>query len=199
MNEHIPKQIKGHHLDCRDSADFAGLDQANEFYEIAKNRLLSIEQWDDISQFPAATFSLYQDHTNLAEKNTLTEGAYVKIKVPLPSRSNEEGYDWVQIEGIHVNEDKAFKRIAITLRPSEDPTQKSSETAHFFTANATSTICVEQKDNVVSAVYAGRNQSPNTDTSSLSAEIRNRIVTIGAKLGASYPQWKALVNGLVRK
>ena len=199
MNQHIPEHQKGHQLDCSDSAEFKLLSHANEFYEVAKNRLLSIEQWDDISQFSAATFSLHRGHTDLAEKNTLIEGDYVKIKVPMQSRANEEGYDWVKIEDIDINEDVSFKRTCITLRPSDDPTKESLKTAHFFTSFATSTICIEQQENVISAIYAGRNQLANTDTDNLSAEIRNRLVTFGAKLGASYPQWTSLVKGLVRK
>jgi hypothetical protein len=38
---------------------------------------------------------------------------------------------------------------------------------------------------------------PNTDTSLITDNIRNTLVSWSAKIGLSYPQWKSLVKGIV--
>jgi hypothetical protein len=50
--------------------------------------------------------------------------------------------------------------------------------------------------NVVTAEVHGRNETPNTHTDHVLDNIRNTMVGLGAKVGASYPQWKGLVAGI---
>jgi hypothetical protein len=64
---------------------------------------------------------------------------------------------------------------------------------------ATSTFQVKRIGNCVSAEEHGRNEVPNLETGHLLDNIRNAIVSAGAKIGFSYPQWKSLVSGLLSK
>ncbi len=57
---------------------------------------------------------------------------------------------------------------------------------------------VRQEENKVIINYAGRNEVINTDTDHILDNVRNFLVGITAQLGASYPQWKALVDGLAK-
>jgi len=44
--------------------------------------------------------------------------------------------------------------------------------------------------------YAGRNEIINVDNENMSDNIRNYLVGLAAKMGASYPQWKSLLKGM---
>jgi hypothetical protein len=50
---------------------------------------------------------------------------------------------------------------------------------------------------IVTAEEHGRNEVPNTDTSSTIDNIRNTLVGWSARIGLSYPQWKSLVKGII--
>mgnify|MGYP004704831933 CR=1 FL=1 len=147
---------------------------------------------------PLVTFFHHTDLSSYPEFQKPHIGDYLKIKVPLPSLENEIGFDWVMIEKITDEEIEHFKRVSIVLRPADDPTSETKITAHFFKPSATSTICVEQHKHTVVVIYAGRNQEANTVSDNLAVKLRNAAITLGAKLGASYPQWKSLVKGIIR-
>jgi len=44
--------------------------------------------------------------------------------------------------------------------------------------------------------YAGRNEIINVDNENFSDNVRNYLVGLAAKIGASYPQWKSLIKGM---
>ncbi|MEQ7801827.1 hypothetical protein ABDJ41_18675 [Pedobacter sp. ASV1-7] len=109
------------------------------------------------------------------------------------------GYDWVTIEEIKLQVLDDAEVLSMTARPSANPTTSSEDTAHFLTDQATSTFQVKRIGRVIYAEEHGRNELPNTDTGIPLDNIRNTFVGWGAKIGFSYPQWKALVKGLLNK
>lgn len=197
MKNIIPEQITGKKLDCFETVEFSDAKEAENFYVIAKDRLLDINNWNDISHIPSATFCLVDQHNQ--NLNRLAQiGDYVRIDIPGPGLPSSEGYDWVNVENIITEETEHFRQTVLTLRPSSDPTNENPDIAHFFKNLATSTIVVEQKQNSVSTHYAGRNEIVNTDNAAFTDNFRNFLVGLGAKLGASFPQWKALIAGIVK-
>lgn len=198
MKSPIPINVKGHQLNIREEKEFDNREDAYHFYTIAKHRLLNIDNWDDICALPLATFSLYTVDDSVKKTDGPKVGDFVKIKIPFPLFAAQSEFDWVKIEEITDEEMDDFKRTCIVLRPTDDPTSDIATTAHFFKPSATSSICVEQHRNLVVVVYAGRNQQANTSPNNIAVKLRNTLVTVGAKLGASYPQWKSLVKGIIR-
>jgi hypothetical protein len=87
--------------------------------------------------------------------------------------------------------------LSITARPASNPSTEDNSTAHFLTEEATSTFQVKRLGNAIFAEEHGRNEVANTATGSVLDNIRNTFVGLGAKIGFSYPQWKALVKGLL--
>jgi hypothetical protein len=87
--------------------------------------------------------------------------------------------------------------VTLRVRPSPDPENQDTNTAHFFKDYATSSFRVQRKGNQVTASVHGRNEVPNTETEKALDKIRNAFVGATAVAGMSTPQWKGLVKGLL--
>lgn len=195
MAEQIPEQIEGKALDYFKSVDFSSTNEANLLFEKAKNRLLDVNNWDEITGTPSAMFKIKDEH-GLELDRPVQQGDYIQIDIPGPGLPSAGGYDWVHVESINKESSSDRRQICITLRPCADPTDENNDTAHFFRSLATSSILIEQKDKHIFLHYAGRNEVINTDNTALLDNFRNFMVGLGAKMGASFPQWKALIEGL---
>lgn len=198
MKNIIPKHEEGKKIDCFESTEFDGAEIARDFYQEAKRRLLDINRWSETATLPSATFQL-SDRSGKEIERLAQEGDLVRIDIPGPGLPSSGGYDWVRVERIDEQNDEHTQRIVLTLRPTSDPMNPDPDTAHFFKDLATSTFLLEQKHNVVSIQYAGRNELVNTENTKISDNLRNFLVGIGAKMGASFPQWKALAAGIVKQ
>lgn len=196
MRNQIPEQNDGGKLDTTAKAEFTSAAEAKEFYKIAKGRLLRVSEWSEICKVPLSTFTLIDPAGHKVEREAL-EGDYVKIDIPGPGTHSGEGFDWVRIEKIREEITPDLAVLTLQARPSANPMNEDTNTAHFFTSQATSTFQVKQIGNTVYAEEHGRNEVANTDTSFLTDNIRNTLVGFSAKIGFSYPQWKSLVEGIV--
>ena len=198
MKQDIPQQTEGKKLDLHESREFSTTKEAEVFYAIVKNRLLNINSWYHLAELPSASFQ-HLDHHGHKVLEIPVEGDYIRIDIPGPGLSSTGGYDYVQIEQIEEENEENHDIIKLTLRPSTLPDEENDEeTKHFFKNMATSTFHVERIGNSVQAHYYGRNELLNMDVHTLADKIRNLFVGLTAKLGASNPQWKALLKGLLR-
>ncbi len=192
----IPRQYTGKQLDLDAKTTLPDESSARDFFALAKRRLLDVNHWHEVAEIPASTFVLTDAYGGEAVKFKPEEGDNIRIDIPGPGPAAGDGYDWVAVEEITEAGDS---RCSLTLRPTDNPLKLNGETAHFFQDVATSTLIVERKGQEVIARYHGRNEVTNTDTDSVIDNTRNAAVGIGAKLGLSYPQWKSLVAGLVKR
>jgi len=197
MKNVIPPHTEGKRLDCFESIEFASAEEARRFYEIARDRLLHVQQWAKITDIPSATFTL-MDRGRQELDRAAAVGDFIRIDIPGPGLPSSRGYDWVRVEDVARDSTPDYQRTVLTLRPTPDPTNDNPDTAHFFTHLATSTLLVEQRGNSVSAHYAGRNEVVNTENRGIVDNLRNFLVGFTAKMGASFPQWKALVAAIVK-
>lgn len=195
MEKNIPKQVSGKSLDCFKTVNLSSQEEATRFFERIRSRLLDVNRWNEITKAPSATFTI-KDASSRTMERIVQKRDYIRIDIPGPGLPSAKGYDWVQVEDITQTADTEGASILLTLRPSPDPTQDSKDTAHFFKQLATSSFRVEQKGSHIYLHYAGRNEIINTDNASVLDNLRNFMVGLGAKMGASFPQWKALVEGL---
>ncbi|TKC08392.1 hypothetical protein FA048_14655 [Pedobacter polaris] len=197
-NALIPTQKTGSKLDLFSSTVCDSIEEALLFFQVAKNRLIDVNQWDEICNTPSSVFRLInakgQEIVGLVQ-----EDDYIRINIPGPGTKIGEGYDWVKVESITEKEFSDEEILSITVRPSHHPLRAFSETAHFFWSEATSTFQVKRKGNTVYAEVHGRNEAPNNKTSFFVDNLRNTLVGWGAKMGFSYPQWKGLTEGLVKR
>jgi hypothetical protein len=169
---------------------------AEKLFDIARQRLLDVSHWKDISKGISSDFNLTDSDGKKANREA-HKGDYFQISIPGPGIAAGDGNDWVQVESIDHHKKGATEFISITVRPAPNPLNSSTETAHFFENKATSTFKVSRTGTLVKAEVLGKNESPNTEMDHVTDKIRNLIVATGAILGLSRPQWKGLVEGLL--
>jgi hypothetical protein len=196
MNDNpIDDQMSGKQLDYQRDLTFTSAQDATLHFHKIKTKLLQINHWHSVSNGPSAQFVLMDEKGHSIDR-TVQQSDFIRIDIPGPGLPSSHGYDWVLIERIEEEEEENARRLTLTLRPAADPTQSTEDTAHFFKALATSNVVLHQQAHTLIIRYAGRNELINTDNASLIAHLRNWMVGLTAKLGASYLQWKALIDGL---
>ncbi len=197
MENPIPSQETGSEMNAVEKATFDNTAEARQFYEVAKERLLSVNRWAEISALPSSTFRLC-DGSGAEADRLVKEGDYFKIDIPGPGTTSGDGFDWVKVEHLQEEEINGTEIISIRVRPAANPNTPDPDTAHFFKDTATSTFQVKRIGSEVFAEVHGRNEQPNTDMEHLTDNVRNTLVGTSAKIGFSFPQWKGLVAGLVK-
>jgi hypothetical protein len=194
--EHVPSQRLGSEMNAVEQITLASEVQAVHFFQTVKERLLDVNHWKQIAGGTMSDFFLTDEVGNLVQRKA-TGGDHIRIDIPGPGSQTGGGYDWVTIEEIKLEVMDNAEVLSMTARPSANPLTDSEDTAHFLTDDATSTFQVKRVGSVISAEEHGRNEVPNTETENTLDIIRNTFVGWGAKAGFSYPQWKALVKGLL--
>ena len=195
MENAIPAQESGSEMNAVQEVTFNSAAEANAFYEIAKQRLLNVNNWDDVAKVPSSTFILCGPSGEPVSR-AVQLGDFLKIDIPGPGTSTGDGYDWVKVEFIEEQHQDGADIMSFRVRPTDNPQSPEKAIAHFFDDAATSTFQVKKIGNAVTAEVHGRNETPNTQTDHIVDNIRNTMVGLGAKIGASYPQWKGLVAGI---
>jgi hypothetical protein len=194
--DHVPPQHTGSEMNAVEKIELGSEAEAIYFFNTVKERLLDINRWAEFAGMSMSTFRLTDSSGNEVDRKA-TDGDYIKIDIPGPGTTAGGGYDWVVIEDIRSQVLDGAEVLSITARPASNPSTEDNSTAHFLTEEATSTFQVKRLGNAIYAEEHGRNEVANTDTGSVLDNIRNTFVGLGAKIGFSYPQWKALVKGLL--
>lgn len=196
--EIVPPQQQGSRKDIDYSVDAVDENDARKLFMIGRNRLLSVNHWREYAAPLSAAFHLTDANGDDVDR-TAEEGDHLKIDLPAPGPKSGSGFDWVRIEAIEdrSNPDGADEFIAIRVRPASDPKKNTDEVAHFFTGEATSSFVMERHGNKLKAAVYGRNESPNTETTTVVDKVRNAVVGASAIAGLSNVQWKNLLKGLL--
>ena len=197
----IPENIKGKSSDVEHSIKLDTLEQARSVYRTACERLLNVNAWHELSGFASAHFEL-KDQDGHESKGMAIVGNYVQIDIPGPGPDAGNGYDWVKVEAIESGEADAAadeESMGMRLKSCKNPLENTSDTAHFFTNDATSTLIIQRENTTVTASHHGRNEVINTDTEKVKDKIRNTIIGAGALVGLSEMQWGRLIKSFLEK
>lgn len=193
----IPKQKVGKALDYSRELNLPDETAAfNRYREIVK-KLLNVNAWNDIATGISAEFVIVNENNEIQDRR-VKKYDFIRIDIPGPGAPSAGGFDWVQVTAFDQTDQHNKRKTFLSLQPCPDPRTFDTNTAHFFKKFTSSNIVIKQEDNRVMLQYAGRNEVINTETDHLLDNIRNFLVGLGAKLGASYPQWKALIDGLAK-
>jgi hypothetical protein len=193
----IPESFKGIKTDTFSERKFASVNEAEEAYQVFRGRLLQVSEWKKWSGTGTADFTL-TDSSGRHVNREVQQGDFFRISIPGPGSDAGEGYDWVEVLAVTELEDHDYEQVAIKVKPAANPADDSDDTAHFFDSDASSTFIVKRQGDQIFAEVHGRNEKPNTDTSSLTDKVRNTLIALGAIAGASKFQWKSLTNGLLQ-
>ena len=196
MNK-IPEQLVGKSLDYGREIDLLDETSAYNRYRTISKNLLDVNSWKKLAEGISADFVIVNSN-NEVQNRRVRKFDYIRIDIPGPGVPSTDGYDWVQVTALDQYDNQNKRKTFISLQPCQDPTNKDNETAHFFKKYTSSNITIKQEGNRITLHYAGRNEVINDDTDNMLDNVRNFIVGLGAKLGASYPQWKALIDGLAK-
>ncbi len=197
-NALVPEQLTGGQSNTEHSVTANSQQEALNIFKRAYNRLLNVNAWHKFSGKATAAFELKDQHGE-GEHLIARVNDYFKIDIPGPGSAAGDGYDWAKVEEIEdkTNPEADEESISMRVRPCTDPTNESTDVAHFFTDNATSTFVISRKGSTVIASVFGRNETPNTSTEKVGDKIRNAAIGSTAIAGASKIQWASLVKGLL--
>jgi hypothetical protein len=194
----VPVQYTGNEIETDAFVDLKDDNEAKNFYEVVKERLLRVNNWHKIAGVISAKFKIMDASGNEVERN-VQKGDYLKIDIPGPGSSEGEGYDWVCVEEVKEVAEGDMQSTGFRVRPSQNPFGEKNETAHFYSGEATSNFIVTHEGTRIKAWIVDRNIKPNTHADSLTDKIRDSAVGIGAIGMFSKVQWKGLAEGLVKK
>lgn len=193
----IPEQHTGSESNTEAEVLFSTEQDAQQFFEVACQRLVNVNEWHQLAGTGSAEFILCDSQGHELAR-TAQQGDYFKIDIPGPGTATGDGYDWVQIEAIERIESPEEEALVIRVRPASNPHNSKEDTAHFFTEEATSSFMVRRQGLKVKAEVHGRNEKPNTKAEAIVDKARNAAVATGAITAFSKLQWTKLVNGLVK-
>ncbi|WGQ10681.1 hypothetical protein QG516_03305 [Pedobacter gandavensis] len=193
---HVPPQEIGSKMDAVEKIELESESEAIHFFQTVKDRLLDVNRWAEFAGGASSNFYL-TDRNGVLVHRMATDGDRIKIDIPGPGTKTGNGFDWVTIDEIRSQIIDGAEVLSMIARPSDNPLNSSMDTAHFLSDKATSTFQVKRVGRIIYAEEHGRNEVPNTETDHALDNVRNTLVGWGAKIGFSYPQWKALVNGLL--
>jgi hypothetical protein len=193
-----PLQQLGEEIETVSFSDLADNNEARLYFEAAKARLLSVNNWHFISGITSGRFQLMNASGEKLERNVELHD-YIRIDIPGPGSTEGDGYDWVLVEAMKEVNEGAFQSIGFRVRPTKNPLGSSNEIAHFYTSDATSTFMVTLEENKVTATIIDRNLKPNDESQKMIDRIRHTTVGAGAIGLFSKLQWKNLADALVKK
>ena len=192
--ELIPENTEGAQSNTESSKELDSEKEAGAFLRVVIRRLLDVNHWHQLGGKASASFQLTND-TGMNLERSAAPGDLFRINIPAPGNASGDGDDWVRIESIEETDDG----VVMQVRPCPNPMNTDADIAHFFSDAATSSFVAKREGKKVIAGVYGRNEKPNTDTSSITDKIRNTAVALGAISGLSKLQWKSLTAGLMEK
>ncbi len=194
----IPKQFIGSQTGATSKLTLNRRHDALIHFQAARERLLDINNWQKLCGPGCAEFALMDLSGNPLPDAKPKIGNLIRIKLPAPPNQEGDGYDWVRIEAFEENKTilSDSEVYGFRVRPIENPKNKTGNSAHFYTSEATSTFLVIRYSHTVYALERGKNEVPNNSNHWLT-HLRNKLVAIVAMIGLSKPQWKKLVSGIL--
>ena len=197
MKNKIPEQHSGVKHDTVSEVVLETEQLAKEHFELVKKRFLDVNSWEMFAGEEKASFSVRDQEGKLILEPPKV-GNYFRIQIPGLHNASGDGFDWVIVEEMEEESSPHVESIFLRVRPSEDPTENSTTTTHFFCEKATSNFIIKREHNKVSAEVHGRNEEPNTEEVSTIEKVRNFLVAVGGIIGGSKFQWKSLTEGLIK-
>lgn len=196
--EEVPEQHVGSETYAEETIELPSEKEAKDFFWIVRERFLSVNQWYEIAELPMSTFKL-TNYLGEEVNRPVIEGDFFRIDIPGPGNEAGDGYDWVKVEELSEKNSEDEELITLKARPAANPQNKNSDTAHFYSQEAVSLFQIKRIRNKIYAEEHGRNEVANRKTANIIDNVRNSVVGWLAKAGFSYPQWKSLMKGFIKR
>lgn len=194
----VPLQYAGTKIEVDATVELKNIDEAKAFYNVAKSRLLQVNNWHNVAGIISAKFQLIDASGNEADRHA-AKNDFLKVDIPGPGSTEGGGYDWVLVEMLNEVSDGENESIGFRVRPCNNPFGNKNETAHFYSEEATSNFIVIREGVNIIAWVVDHNLKPNDNAESLVDKLRDTAVGIGAISLFSKIQWQGLVDGIVKQ
>jgi len=193
----VPPQYTGQEITTTASIELYDETEASRFFNLAMNRLLDVNDWNETAEGISATFQVTDSAGDDVERN-VQQGDFLRIDIPGPGSRKGEGFDWVQVEELRHQAENNTESVAFRVRPCENPKGNKSGIAHFYDKTATSNFIVQRVGKKVTALVIDKNLQPNKDTGSITDKLRDKAVGTAAIAAFSKIQWQNLADGIVQ-
>jgi len=190
----VSEQTDGRQKDLSHSIATDSIEDAEDFFVDAKERLLDVNNWKRYSS-PGNPEFMLTDHHGHTLKRRARKGDHIRIDSEGLEHSPGGGFSWVVIEAIEYDDypDESIETFAIRLRPSASPLPgNKTGPGYFFNEEATSTFVIERNGKNLYATWHGRNE-PNELTPG-----QSQPETGIPWLGLSDRQCETLVKGFLK-
>jgi hypothetical protein len=194
----IPGQYTGNVIDTVESIELKDTKEAKAFFAIVKDRLLNVNNWEQLAGMASAKFQLV-DSRGQEVNRPVQKGDFFKIDIPGPGPVAGDGYDWVQVEELEKVSEGNVESVGIRVRPTLSPLNNSQDVAHFYSPESTSSFTVTREGSKITAGIYDRNTKPNKAAETLADKARDIAVGTGAVTVFSKMQWKSLAEGLLKR
>lgn len=194
----VPAQFDGLEKDLSHSIITETIEDADDWFVDAKERLLDVNNWKKISGIANVEFKLTDGNGRILSRRA-RRGDLIRIDIAGRGHEYEGGFEWAAIEAIEYDDypDENMETFAMRLRPSADPMNKNNNVfLDFSESEATSTFVIERIGKKLSAYYHGRNEQGDLELVSVGQQHEPEIVKC-AWLGLSDVECKALIKGFV--
>ncbi len=195
----VPEQQVGVQKNASETVEFENWEAAQQFFQVARKRLLDVNNWQTICSGLTSTFILRDAYGQSVGHRFPEVGDYFQIDVPGSSPVSGDGHDWVIVEAVEDHSDAGGDLTSMRVRPAASPLDDQPTVNHFLDEAATSTFLVSRVGSSVTAEVHGRNERANTEADNLLDKIRNVATAVGAWLGFADVQWKNLAKALVQQ
>lgn len=196
MEKLTPQQHTGKAIDATSSREFLDKARAKHFFKILQYRLGDVNSWHALAGNTMAKFNLVDSDGQEVHRQPM-KGDHFKIDILGPGSKEGDGYDWVRIETIQTQSDTDSESYGFTVRPSSNPNKPTTETAHFYSHESTSTFLVSRDGTTVTAEIHDRNAKPNEDATRTVDNIRDTVLAVVGIITFSKIQWQSFTDGLI--
>jgi len=186
----IPAQHQGLEKNLAYTFVCDSVEEAEDCFVDAKERLLDVNSWNKYSQINDIEFRLQDAHGREAHRHA-RRGDHIRLAAATLSVGRVEEFDWVAIEAIEYDDypDQGMETFGMRLHPCATPAGNLGPNAPYsLTDNATSTLVIQRRGRKLSATYHGRNEPIQATTGSPADD--------HCWLGLSELQWANLVTGI---
>lgn len=193
----IPRQRTGKSISVEESIEFESTAAAKDFFRVVKNRLLEINNWENLAGFGSASFQLVNSSGQEVDR-PVQQGDFFKIDIPGPGPITGDGYDWVKVEELSETSDGEIENIGICVRPTLNPLDFREDIAHFYSSGSSSSFTATRECNKITVGIYDRNVEPNKSAETLIDKVRDAVVSAAAATAFSRIQWKRLAKGILK-
>lgn len=194
----VPDHYTGKIIDAVESIELHTPEEARSFFQEVKSRLLNVNNWKALAGAGSAAFQVVDSAGHEVDR-PVQKGDYFKIDIPGPGPAAGDGYDWVKVEELEEVSHADVESVGIRVRPTLSPLNNSTDVAHFYSTESTSSFTVTREGARITAGIYDRNTKPNKEADTVVDKVRDIAVGSGAVTAFSKVQWKKLALGLLQR